>query len=77
MGFPSPSNEMPLLLDSERDEVSVSPACRARRIGIVKEFCECETKNNAGCPFKFPFGDATFCRHPHWPKIVVQARLQA
>jgi hypothetical protein len=65
-------NRRPLPHGTGNVHASVSPECRARRIGIVKDFCECMTRNNAGCEFKFPFGDATFCRHPRWPEIVEQ-----
>lgn len=68
----SPSNGPLSLEGGGNQSPAVSPNCRARRIGVVKEFCECETADAAGCQYKIPFGHTMFCRHPRWPEIVAQ-----
>ena len=50
--------------------VPIGDMCRAAAIGSITEYAECQSLSPNGCPYRFPFGNVHFCRHPRQKEIV-------
>lgn len=56
--------------DSTPQSLGIGSDCRARRIGVIREFSDCLITSERQCEFSFFFGSGRLCRHPNHALIV-------
>jgi hypothetical protein len=61
------------LADSQVPEQLLFAAhCRAKAVGHITGYAECQSESPNGCSYRQPFGFTYLCHHPQHQKIVAR-----